>query len=182
MAESEKEMRTDELLDSLLAGYSDAEPRPGMETRIVAHLRAQESANPKTLLGWIWATAGIGALAIVLVGIYFLRLPDLPQPPSIRVATAPSFPAVASTHIAIHPARTVSRARQETVAVVTDVRQEVFPTPAPLSPQEQLLLRYLAGTPRHEVVAQSRADEPPQDPGPGAELRQSSGTELHTTQ
>jgi hypothetical protein len=39
-------------------------------------------------------------------------------------------------------------------------RPAIFPTPTPLSEQEQLLLLYLARTPREEVVAQSHPDEP----------------------
>jgi hypothetical protein len=40
-------------------------------------------------------------------------------------------------------------------------RPAVFPTPTPLSEQEKLLLSYVAGTPREEVIAQSHPDEPP---------------------
>jgi hypothetical protein len=42
---------------------------------------------------------------------------------------------------------------------VVDLRQEVFPTPAPLSEQEKLLIRYLSRTPREELVARSHPDE-----------------------
>jgi hypothetical protein len=38
------------------------------------------------------------------------------------------------------------------------MRGDVFPTPVPLSEQEKLLLRYVAGTARDEIMAQSRAD------------------------
>ncbi len=36
--EKDKQMQIDEVLDSLLANYSSAEPRPGLETRILANL------------------------------------------------------------------------------------------------------------------------------------------------
>jgi hypothetical protein len=71
--EKDKQMQMDQMLDSLLAGYSSAEPRPGLETRILASLR---SANPRDAEGrevsrgwwgfkWLWAGA---ALAAVIVG------------------------------------------------------------------------------------------------------------------
>jgi hypothetical protein len=45
-------------------------------------------------------------------------------------------------------------------------RQEIFPAPSPLSEQEKLLLRYLAGTPHEEVAAQSHGDDAtPEDGG-----------------
>ena len=40
--EKDKQMQIDEMLDSLLANYSSAEPRPGLETRILANLREQQ--------------------------------------------------------------------------------------------------------------------------------------------
>jgi hypothetical protein len=48
----------------------------------------------------------------------------------------------------------------QNAALALSQRPAVFPTRTPLSEQEQLLLRYYAGTPREEVVAQSHPDEP----------------------
>jgi hypothetical protein len=42
MADQEKDRQVDKMLDSLLANYSSAEPRPGLETRILANLREAE--------------------------------------------------------------------------------------------------------------------------------------------
>jgi hypothetical protein len=50
---------------------------------------------------------------------------------------------------------------QQNAALALNQRPAIFPTPTPLSEQEKLLLSYLAGTPREEVVAQSHPDEPP---------------------
>ena len=46
---------------------------------------------------------------------------------------------------------------------VSAIKQDVFPSPSPLSEQEKLLFRYLAHTPRAEIIAQSHPD--PQDEG-----------------
>jgi hypothetical protein len=50
---------------------------------------------------------------------------------------------------------------RQNAALALSQRPAVFPTPTPLSEQEQLLLRYYTGTPREEVVAQSH---PPDEP------------------
>src|SRR5207302_1723075 len=58
---------------------------------------------------------------------------------------------------AVHPNKTPG----SVIAMIApDIRQEVFPSPAPLSEQERLLLGYLAGTPQQEVIAQSRPERP----------------------
>src|SRR5262249_31195883 len=59
----------------------------------------------------------------------------------------------------------VARPSPKATPVEIDIvaKREVFPTPTPLSQQEILLLRYMAGTPHEELIAQSRPDAPPAD-------------------
>ena len=45
--EKDRQMRS-KMLDSLLANYSSAEPRPGLETRILANLRDAEKKEQPT--------------------------------------------------------------------------------------------------------------------------------------
>jgi hypothetical protein len=63
-----------------------------------------------------------------------------------------------------HPKRPHPRYKKlevpEVREVGNDTRPDVFPTPAPLSEQERLMLLYLAHTAKHEIVAQSHPDEP----------------------
>ena len=47
--EKNKRMQIDDMLNSLLANYSSAEPRPGLETRILANL--QEAAGNEIACG-----------------------------------------------------------------------------------------------------------------------------------
>ncbi|HZI55538.1 MAG TPA: hypothetical protein VFF39_02120, partial [Verrucomicrobiae bacterium] len=62
----------------------------------------------------------------------------------------------------VHPrGPRIDRDRPKNVTLALNQRPQVFPTPTPLSEQEQLLLHYVARTPREEVVAQSHPDEPP---------------------
>jgi hypothetical protein len=163
MAEEEKHNRLDELLDSLLTAYSDAEPRPGMKTRLLANLRARSLSRARSQrLSWRWLTAGAAAMALtaVLVAIYASRIPPLADLPRIAAA---GVPALASTPAVKKSSAVVKKKppQQKTESArVVEVRQEVFPTPAPLSFQERLLFRYLAETPPEEVAAHSHSDEP----------------------
>src|SRR5215467_11533405 len=67
MADQEKEKRMDDMLDSLLANYSSAEPRPDLETRILANLRdaeGREAGRGWWGLKWMWAAAAVAALIV----------------------------------------------------------------------------------------------------------------------
>jgi hypothetical protein len=167
----EKEKQMDEMVDSLLAAYSAEEPRPGLETRILAGLReaASREASPTAWnFKWLWAALAVAA-AIIVAAVLIGRGRHVSQPANTVVQTQqPVSPQPEIQHI-LPPttANTVRHDRKPSVAVrpqnatlALNQRPAVFPTPTPLSEQEQLLLRYFAGTPREEVVAQSHADEP----------------------
>ncbi|HEY2171295.1 MAG TPA: hypothetical protein VGJ30_16840, partial [Candidatus Angelobacter sp.] len=62
--EKDKQMQIDDTLDSLLANYSSAEPRPGLETRILANLREEEKKASEGWWNFKWLWAGVIAAAI----------------------------------------------------------------------------------------------------------------------
>lgn len=158
MADQEKQL--DQLLDSLLANYADAEPRPGFETRLLASL---SEPKPGFRLGWLWAAVAAMVTAVAVFAIYYSRVEELPQPPSIQAAKPPaSLPARPVPVPVPDASRRLPKLTVEPAPLVStlDVRQEVFPTPVPLSEQEALMLRYLAGTPRSEVAVHAHEDEP----------------------
>jgi cytoskeletal protein RodZ len=168
MADHDQEHKVEELLDSMLAAYSAVAPRPGLETRVLANLKAaREKQRPWFGLQWMWA----GAAAAVIAGIaliFLLRSGERQQTPAIETVRTTQQPApkIAREQGTDRPpasTATVHPVRKEGTQQIADTRPDVFPTPAPLSDQEKLMLRYLAGTPREEIVAQSHADEPPQD-------------------
>lgn len=162
MADQEKQL--DYLLDSLLANYADVEPRPGFETRLLAALH---EPKPALRFGWLWAGAVAAVMATAGFAIYSLRLAELPPPPRIHAAAPPVLPApeIVGRH-KMSRQRLQSQVEPPQVASNVDLRQEVFPTPNPLSEQERLLLQYLAGTPRDEVVTHAREDEPAEKEAP----------------
>ena len=169
--EKDKRMQIDDMLDSLLANYSSAEPRPGLETRILANLREAEEKKASQRwwdFKWIWAgmvTAAI-IVAVLLIGgrhraeppthVMVKTSPAVPQP-----EIQPRAPAVRNETAMIHPRKSLVPTRPQNAALALNERPAVFPTPTPLSEQEKLLLSYLAGTPREEVIAESHPDEPP---------------------
>jgi hypothetical protein len=175
MAESNdsknNDRKLDEMLDSMLSTYSAAEPRPGLETRILANLKEQSAQrSSRWSLGWMWI-GGIATIAAVIMLVTYLRRPQpLPvdQPittqapqktnPVLELQEQKKIPALSATSHPKHVRPAVSSARVPNE--VAAVRQEVFPSPSPLSEQEKLLLRYLSRTPRQELVAQSRPDPP----------------------
>ena len=170
MADREKDRQVDEILDSLLADYSAVEPRPGLETRILANLREAEGREVSPgwwKVKWLWAGAVVAAIivaAILIVGRRNLAPPDktvvqigqpAPKQPEVQ-RTSPATATVVPRH---H--KTVIESRPQNATLARSERPQVFPTPTPLSEQERLLLRYYSGTPREEVIAQSHPDEPP---------------------
>ncbi len=174
MADQEKDrkMQIDDMLDSLLANYSSAEPRVGLETRILTNLRAAE--EKKESQGWWnfkWLWAGAVAAVIIVAAVLISGRHRVEPPTHVIVKTSPAVPQpeiqphapVKNNETAgIHhrkPSTVPTRRQNATLAL--NERPAVFPTPTPLSEQEKLLLSYLAGTPREEMIAQSHPDEPP---------------------
>ncbi|MBZ5493991.1 MAG: hypothetical protein LAO76_23975 [Acidobacteriia bacterium] len=171
MADQEKDKRVDKMLDSLLANYSSAEPRPGLETRILASLR--ETPEKETAHGWWnfkWLSAGMVAAVIIAAAVLIGGRHRIAPPTHVIVKTSPAIPqpniqprapAVRNETVKIRPRKPLAPTRPQNAALALNERPAVFPTPTPLSEQEKLLLSYLAGTPREQVIAQSHPDEPP---------------------
>jgi hypothetical protein len=180
--EKDKQMQIDEMLDSMLANYSTAEPRPGLENRILANLR--ETPEKQTAQGWWnfkWLWAGMVAAAIIVAAVLIngrhrveppknvivRASPAVPQPANKepnaqQPAVQSSVPALVGSERVIHRHKpSTAPAAQRNATLALSKRPAVFPTPTPLSEQEKLLLSYVASTPRDEMIAQSHPDEPP---------------------
>lgn len=171
MAEHDiNDQRLEEKLDAMLRAYSDEQPRPGLETRILANLRAQAVRKEDRALLWRWLWGGALTLALVAVAlaVYIGRLQPLPAPPVIAVVKALP-PAPIPTAPEITPVQNGAHRQKyppQKLLLAASPRQDVFPSPVPLSDQEKLLLRYLASTPHEEVASQSHSDDPaPEDGG-----------------
>jgi hypothetical protein len=138
----DKEKRfVDELLDASLRRYASTEPRPGLEGRVLAGVRArQQAARRRTVWAWGMGLAAVAAMVTLLL-IYWPRQ----QPEHLPViANRPaniSAPAVARVIPRVQPPLPRQPVRPAAPSMV-DTRPQQFPTPRPLSEQEKLLLAY----------------------------------------
>ncbi len=160
----------DELLDSALARYRSAEPRPGLEERVLTGLRAD--GQPRPWPGWAWRlAAGVAVLGTVVLAVLLRRTvhitPGSPGPNSSVEARkmdspTPRLKAAVDPIAKSHPTRQASShlTRQlRSQCVGAEPHKDVFPSPAPLSEQEKLLLRYVRENPAPVLMALQRATD-----------------------
>jgi len=190
--EKDKRMQSDEMLDSLLANYSSAEPRPGLETRILANLReAEEEKAPQGSWDFRWLWAGMVTAAIIVAAVFIGGRHRVEPPTHVIVKTSPAtsqpeiqpHAPVARQETARVPRHKPSTARitQRNATLALSKRPANFPTPAPLSEQERLMFTYLANTPQEIVIAQiPRNDDEKEAEAFWADREPSSGTRRST--
>jgi hypothetical protein len=162
----------DRVLDAVLAKYAEAEPRAGLEARVLANLRA-ERARVEDRTWWRWGLAA-AALAVVVVTVALAWRSGRPSPPVVR--SHPSAP----THVSKEPkkqvasngvgngvrpprpgtAPTVTASPNGPIAIAQHPKLGQFPSPQPLSEQEKILQNYVAKYPEQAVlVARARSEE-----------------------
>jgi len=152
----------DELIDASMRGYAGAGPRPGLESRILAGVRAQQRvARRRAAWAWALAMAGVAAMVAFLVFHGPYRRPA----PLRQTAKAPvqaSVPMAANGAPAEPRPLPLRRVRHAAPSAV-DKRPQQFPTPRPLSEQERLLLAYveaIKGSTAGSAVNATRDVEP----------------------
>ncbi len=160
-----QEPQIDDILESLLANYSSVAPRPGLETRILAQL--QEKAARPSLWSWNfrWHWAGASIAAVVAMFLFFEMHHHAGRQPQENVQES-TVPATSIASKREHGPVVVSHPHprpQVHVFMAANLplsqRPAVFPTPTPLSEQEKLMLGYVSGTPRKEIIAQSHPED-----------------------
>lgn len=133
----------DYLLDATLERYSSVEPRTGLEGRILAGVAARWRSARRRNWTLALAFSALAVAAFVFAVLTPRRNPASVAPPE-QVATAQPEAVIprASFSRELPPVRNV----QKPTAIPQRPRQ--FPTPAPLSEQEKLLLLYVQETPK----------------------------------
>lgn len=159
------------LLDAALRSYADPGPDSGFEQRILRNVAEQDAA--RTRHPWrmrlLWAAgASLAAVCLLLVFIFSPRLKTVPHtastqpplerhPPESNTAAVPprSQPGLFYRH-KLGPHSIAQPAPAPKLAV--------FPTPAPLSAQEQALVRLVVGATAEQrndlIAAQQQGDKP----------------------
>ena len=148
----------DREIDAALAKYATIAPRPGLEERILANLRAR----PTVASTW-WGWPAAAALAAILLTVLWISRSEKPVVKLVTQSPSPNTPAI--RHPAIQPAKPVSRKRIHSNAaaratVASAPKLDQFPSPQPLSPQETILARYVSNFPEHAaLIARARSEE-----------------------
>jgi hypothetical protein len=156
----------DELLDSALTHNRATGPRPGLEGRILAHVRSASQESSKSKARKLWLASAATAVALALVAIYAANLSHNPAPQTSQTvnevpAASPTERLKASSEPApaAHPATKVTEPkriarheRKPAHRVQAHHWPSQFPTPAPLSPEEKALVRYVQQTPPQVLV------------------------------
>jgi hypothetical protein len=149
----------DRLVDDALATYCP-EPRPGIEARVMAQVRAESRKRPP--VAWpmvVWRMMAIAAAAGCLFLFVIARRPrseiGIPTPPrqvasSVARVTGPPIPKVVT---AAH-----RKTRRRALRLP---RAEQFPIAAPLTEEERLLLGFVKQSPDKaiELLALAKPNE-----------------------
>lgn len=152
--ESRDKDRLDEWLDDALQRYGEVEPRVGLERRILANLAARGTNAGRWRWGWAsWAatTAAVACLvAVGMIGWHTRQKIAAKQPETVPAMvasqhTAGEQPATESHAVPAPKGHQVQHRRYQLNAIMkAEPRLEQFPSPRPLSQQEQLLAGYVA--------------------------------------
>jgi len=168
----------DRLIDSELASY--AEPRAGLEQRVLARVAAENPSQLWVLAGWQrWAIAGMVAVTILLVaGIQRLTHHE-PRVDTARIMSPAHSPvandkdAGSQTPLQVLPSHGTTRVRHtvthrsESIHVAERGKQpklDVFPAPQPLSKKEQSLIdlaKHLPDAERQKLLTDRQSSQAP---------------------
>ncbi|HZD08840.1 MAG TPA: hypothetical protein VE176_11355, partial [Candidatus Limnocylindrales bacterium] len=176
----------------LLTNYSLAEPRPGLETRILANLREaeeKEAAHGWWSFKWLWA--GVVAVAIIVAAVLVNGRHRVEPPTNVVVKNsqpAPRPEILSRAPIARQETAKIHRRKPSTptlpqnATLALSERPANFPTPAPLSEQDRMMFAYLENTPREVVIAQlPRNNDQQESEAFWADREPAQGTRLSTT-
>lgn len=153
----------DRLIDGALRDYSTAEPRPGLEQRVIASLR---TAPEPSRFAWLrWAAVAV-ACALVAIAGWQLRRPSIPQPAAGVSSLPPQIklpPRHATAPSATSPAPAPHSLARAPKPVGPPSTRNQSPLAGPLSPGERALVALVQVAPgvAAQVSAQERAPDRP---------------------
>ena len=148
----QREDELDRTLDAALANYTAVEPRPGLNERVLANLRAERARAPMRFW-WRWGFAA----AVLVIGAALAWRTAKPSHPVLVNRPAETQPAPtqapqpahagAETVLArVPPVRKQNR-RPIPTKQAADPKLDVFPSPQPLTDEELALARYVRNFP-----------------------------------
>ena len=150
----------DVILEKGIASYAGAEPLTGMEERILARIRVAET--PRRRLNAWWAVLALGFAGMVIASlVIFLPQHSVPRPATIAATKAPDID-TALMRPQPQQVRILRPKRRLNIKALP--KQKVFPTPRPVTAEENLLMAMVArdpeGTARAFESLRQKADSP----------------------
>lgn len=165
----DREYEIDQWLESALSQYGKAEPRAGLEDRLAASLQAERSRIAFRRRWW-WVT-GTAAAAVAMVSALWLGEASRAKTPPTRAGNSttvrgetareqvpPPRAPVTLQASATHPRRSRAGTGRDPNRVRVPKRGQ-FPSPAPLSDQEEMLARYVREFPQKAALLASAQTE-----------------------
>jgi hypothetical protein len=130
---NEQPDRLDLILNAAMREYSNAEPRAGIEQRILRHVQTRPHRRPRWTFAWAMVVAAIAVILLIALPARRISLPRLALlAPPVPQAARPVIPA------SLPPRRTSGR---------RSLRRSQEPKPLPLTAEEQALLRFVQEQP-----------------------------------
>jgi hypothetical protein len=161
---NQQRLENDELdreLNTALAKFAAAEPRRGLEERVLTSLRTEQQ-RAATKPWWRWPALAAAASALVVsvsVGLRSVKPLQNTGNAGARIANKiggnPIRPDEAASAVRFKP----HVVRRSATVVASAVKLDQFPSPQPLSDQEKILARYVTKYPEHAaLIAQARTE------------------------
>jgi hypothetical protein len=158
--QNDPESDLDRALNSALAMLATVEARAGLEDRVLANLRAQESIEHRTWRAWGFATA---ILVVLIVAFAWHSSQRTRAPIAKEVVTPAEVKPVKSGSVRSPVIRSASAVRRTKLpkyqARAENPKLDQFPSPRPLSEQEKILAMYINQDPEHAaLIAEARME------------------------
>ena len=156
-----KEHELERWLDAALARGANVEPRPGLENRVLVTLQVErERLTQPSRWWWVLAVSGTAAAAVIAmwIGLHTRQpLPDRTSADSTTHRLNVIRPELPDRPRHVEHARVLARgprppARSKAVKDATGPRLNQFPSPQPLTDQEQTLSRYVHEFPDRAIL------------------------------
>lgn len=167
MALNNEKQFIDRWLDAAMKEYGGVEADSALEHRVLQHLQAAPSPARSAQWQWRLVFATGAAIVLIVAGVIISKphsdVQKTAQKATATPSTAPTVAAILTT--SARPLTVVSKNAPRKVRhhAASEAKAQSwpaqFPTPYPLSPQEQLLARYVREQPRQaQFVARARAE------------------------
>jgi hypothetical protein len=159
MTRNDKNGTVDRWLDAGLRQQAQVVPSEGLENRILANLSEQRRSHTYY---WRWTPVLAGLIFVVIMAIFWPKQAAQPVIQSDEVRPQPSQAIKSTPEIASQTRRTPPRhatgKSADDATAATAPKLDQFPSPRPLSQQEELLLAYLRQVPKEELKLDLRSD------------------------